>query len=111
MRSFPPLELVLCRRLLPHAFGEQGDFKIRAGEGLPAVTVHRSILAARSGFFRALLESGMGDARHGELTLKVGGHAPQHPFSIRRTPFCAHGMLSGFGMLCSSLPPTCLFSL
>lgn len=55
-------------------FDEQGDFKIRAGEGLPAVTVHRSILAARSGFFRALVESGMGDANHGELTLKVGMH-------------------------------------
>lgn len=59
-------------------FDEQGDFKIRAGEGLPAVTVHKSILAARSGFFRALLESGMGDARHGELTLKVGMHHNMH---------------------------------
>lgn len=50
---------------------EQGDFMIRAGEGLPAVTVHKSILAARSGFFRALLEGGMGDATQGGLTLKV----------------------------------------
>lgn len=49
----------------------QGDFKIRAGEGLPTVTAHRSILAARSGFFRALLEGSMGDAGRGELTLKV----------------------------------------
>lgn len=65
---------------------EQGDFKIRAGEGLPAVTVHKSILAARSGFFRALLESGMGDAKHGELTLKVGMHAPQHACIL----FCKH---------------------
>ncbi len=53
------------------ALDEQGDFKIRAGEGLPAVTVHRSILAARSGFFRALLEAGMGDSSDTELTLKV----------------------------------------
>lgn len=35
------------------------------------MTVHRCILAARSGFFRALLDGGMGDARQGELTLKV----------------------------------------
>ncbi|CAM9734945.1 unnamed protein product, partial [Laminaria digitata] len=47
-----------------------GDFKIRTGEGMPAVTVHRCILAARSGFFRALLEGGMADAGHTELTLK-----------------------------------------
>lgn len=38
---------------------------------MPAVTVHRCILAARSGFFRALLEGPMGDAGHTELTLKV----------------------------------------
>lgn len=61
----------LSRHEIFRAFDEQGDFKIRAGEGLPAVTVHRSILAARSGFFRALVESGMGDARDAELTLKV----------------------------------------
>ncbi|CAM9098845.1 unnamed protein product [Ascophyllum nodosum] len=47
-----------------------GDFKIRAGEGMPAVTVHRCILAARSGFFRALLEGGMGDAKEDELILR-----------------------------------------
>lgn len=54
----------------------QGDFKIRAGEGTQPVTVHRCILAARSGFFRALLEGRMGDSRKGELTLKVP--PPQH---------------------------------
>lgn len=50
---------------------EQGDFKIRAGEGMPAVAVHKSILAARSGFFRAMLEGRMADAGQDELTLKV----------------------------------------
>ncbi|CAM9161207.1 unnamed protein product [Ectocarpus sp. 12 AP-2014] len=48
----------------------EGDFKIRAGEGMPAVTVHKSILAARSGFFRAMLEGRMADAGQDELTLK-----------------------------------------
>lgn len=38
---------------------------------MPAVTVHRCILAARSGFFRALLQGPMADAGHTELTLKV----------------------------------------
>ena len=38
---------------------------------MPAVTVHRCILAARSGFFRALLEGGMGDAKEDELILRV----------------------------------------
>ena len=38
---------------------------------MPTVTVHRCILAARSGFFRALLQGGMGDAGRTELTLKV----------------------------------------
>lgn len=58
---------------------KQGDFKIRAGEGMPAVTVHRCILAARSGFFRALLEGGIGNAAQDELTLKVGwGTADSH---------------------------------
>lgn len=38
---------------------------------MPPITVHRCILAARSGFFRAMLEGAMGEARQGELTLKV----------------------------------------
>lgn len=50
---------------------KKGDFKIRSGEGMPAVVVHKSMLAARSGFFRAMLEGGMADARQEELTLKV----------------------------------------
>ncbi|CAN0422524.1 unnamed protein product [Ectocarpus sp. 8 AP-2014] len=49
---------------------KKGDFKIRAGEGMPAVTVHKGILAARSGFFRAMLEGRMADASQDELTLK-----------------------------------------
>lgn len=43
---------------------------------MPPVTVHRCILAARSGFFRAMLEGAMGEARHGELTLKVSKLGP-----------------------------------
>lgn len=63
-----------CRDRLSHCtmrVHEQGDFKIRAGEGMAAVAVHKSILAARSGFFRAMLEGGMADAGQEELTLKV----------------------------------------
>lgn len=83
-------------------FDEQGDFKIRAGEGLPAVTVHKSILAARSGFFRALLESGMGDARHGELTLKVGMHHNMHVCSVKM-PQCHRASCS------TARCPLCLY--
>eukprot|EP00904_Undaria_pinnatifida_P009351 jgi/Undpi1/5546/HiC_scaffold_2.g00823.m1 len=58
------------RRNMGHPAEGLGDFTIRSGEGMAGVTVHRCILAARSGFFRALLEGTMGDAGNSELTLK-----------------------------------------
>lgn len=39
----------------------------------------------------------MGDAKHGELTLKVGIHHYVNVAWIRRKPSCAHGTLFAVG--------------